>query len=216
MQKRTMIFITAMVLLFAIVTGSTIAYMTSKSAPVINTFTYGNVVITLDEARVNTLGKPVNASGTVVDDVSKADRTTANTYRLYPGTSYTKDPTIHVDANSENCYLFVKVVNPISTIEASDNTIANQMKALGWSIVSGETNVYYYDGKKQGTNDTTVTVSKGENIVVFEKIKIDANAEVSSIGQNAQVKVVAYAIQAENFNTALEAWAAAPLTDWGI
>lgn len=206
MKKRTMIFITAMVLLFAIVTGSTIAYMTKTTDPVINTFTYGNVLIDLDEA-------PVDAEG----QATTGSRVKANKYRLYPGKQYDKDPTVHVDADSENCYLFVKVVNNIASIEAAgDTTIAAQMSAKGWKLVTGKNDIYYYDGKTQGSNDTTVTVSKGEDIVVFEKIKIATNADLNSISSDAKVKVVAYAIQAEGFNTALEAWAAAPLTNWGI
>lgn len=197
MQKRTMIFITTMVLLFAIVTGSTIAYMTSKSATVTNTFTYGNVLITLDEADVDDSDK----------DGDTTDRDIQNSYRLYPGKTYVKDPTVHVGADSEDCYLFVKVVNPISSLEADgDTTIANQMKALGWSIVSGETNVYYYDGKKQGTNDTTATVSKGENIKVFETVTIANNATFS--GSYGDVTVTAFAVQAEGFASAAVAWTA--------
>jgi hypothetical protein len=214
MKKRTMIFITAMVLLFAIVTGSTIAYMTSSTDPVVNTFTYGSVVIALDEGKVDTsTGKHIDAGAT---------RTAANSYRLYPGSVYDKDPTIYVgnakgSIDSEDCYLFVKVVNPIKALEASGNTtIAKQMEALGWVELDATNGIYYYDGVKQGKNDTTKTVSNGETIKVFNTVTIANNANLNSISSGAQVKIKAYAIQAENFNTALEAWNAAPLNNWGI
>lgn len=194
MKKRTMIFVTAMVLLFAMVTGSTLAYMTSKTATVQNTFTYGNVLITLDEAPVDSDGKATTGA-----------RVTANTYRLFPGKTYDKDPTVHVDADSEDCYLFVKVVNPISSIEATgDTTIAAQMQDLGWTLVSGKTNVYAYDGKTQGT--TTATASKGENIKVFETVTIADNAKFA--GTYGQVTIEAFAVQAEGFASAAAAWTA--------
>ncbi len=209
MKKRTMIFVTAMVLLFAMVTGSTIAYMTSKPTAVINTFTYGSVVIALDEKDVD-------------DSTDGAERDTANSYHLYPGKEYEKDPTVHVgtakegNASSENCYLFVKVVNPITAIEDSAATIEKQMDAKGWEPVEGQTGVYYYDGKTQKAGDTTATVSNGESIVVFEHVKVATDADLSKITNGAEVKIRAYAIQAEGFNTAKDAWDAAPLTDWGI
>ena len=194
MKKRTMIFVTAMVLLFAMVTGSTLAYMTSKTATVQNTFTYGNVLITLDEAPVNSDGQATNGA-----------RVTANTYRLFPGKTYDKDPTVHVDADSEDCYLFVRVVNPISGIEDADgDTIAKQMQDRGWTLVSGKTNVYAYNGTSQGT--TTATVSKGENIKVFETVTIADDAKFA--GTYGQVTIEAFAVQAEGFASAAAAWTA--------
>lgn len=192
MKKRTMIFVTAMVLLFAMVTGSTLAYMTSQTATVQNTFTYGNVLITLDEAPVDSDGQATTGS-----------RRTANTYRLFPGKTYDKDPTIHVDAASEDCYLFVKVVNPISGIEATGaTTIATQMQNLGWTLVSGKTDVYAYNGTSQGTTDATV--SSGEDIKVFEHVTIAADAKFA--GTYGQVTIEAFAVQAEGFDDAAEAW----------
>ena len=194
MKKRTMIFVTAMVLLFAMVTGTTLAYMTSTTATVQNTFTYGNVLITLDEAPVDSDGQATNGA-----------RVTANSYRLFPGKTYDKDPTVHVDAASEDCYIFVKVVNPISSIEATgDTTIAAQMQDLGWTLVSGKTNVYAYNGTSQGTADATV--SKGENIKVFETVTIADDAKFA--GTYGQVTIEAFAVQAEGFASAAAAWTA--------
>ncbi len=53
----------------------TMAYLTSKDS-VENTFTVGNVAITLDEAKVETDGT----------EVSDADRVKENSYNLVPGT----------------------------------------------------------------------------------------------------------------------------------
>ena len=76
----------------------TMAYLTSTDK-VENTFTVGNVKITLDEAKVNTDGTPA----------ASAERVKANEYKLLPGHTYTKDPTVTVKAVSESSYVRMKV-----------------------------------------------------------------------------------------------------------
>ena len=181
------------------------AFLTSKTATVDNTFTVGNVAITLDEAKTNDNGngKPVEG----------AARVTENTYKLIPGHEYTKDPTIHVAAGSENSYVFVKVVNGLADAEAAtdDNykNVAAQMKANGWQqlTVKGTTvaNVYYKESP----------VAAGNDITVFEKFKAKndlTNEQLQTLGTK-HITVIGYAIQADGFNTAAAAWEAAP-TDW--
>ena len=66
----------------------TLAYLKSTTETITNTFTVGNVTITLAE-------------------------TTGTEYHLVPGNTIKKDPTITVGATSEDCYLFVKVENEL-------------------------------------------------------------------------------------------------------
>ena len=181
------------ILLVAVSIAGTLAYMTS-TAEVKNTFTVGNVTITMDEAKVNDdgYGKPV----------AGADRVTTNPYKLIPDHEYTKDPTIHVDGASEDCWLFVKVENGISGIEAAGaTTIAAQMAANGWTLVAD--NVYAYEDK----------ASAGADVVVFEKFVIADNVTNETLknnyASNVTVVVTAYAIQADGFETAADAWTAA-------
>lgn len=190
MKSKKKVFFTvlcAAALVVASVLG-TMAYLTSKTDTVTNTFTVGNVKITLDEAKVDTAGVPVK----------DAARVTANEYKLIPGHTYTKDPTVHVDANSEESWLFVKVVDEIATIEDA-KTVATQMSAKGWTAVAGETGVYAYNTK----------VNAGDNIPVFDNFKIKGDAKVSDYAGKT-ITVEAYAIQADGFETAADAWNAAP------
>lgn len=76
----------------------TLAYLTGTDT-VNNTFTVGNVKITLDEAKVTTGGTPVEG----------ADRVKANEYHLLPGHTYTKDPTVTVEEGSDLSYVRMKV-----------------------------------------------------------------------------------------------------------
>lgn len=96
-SKALLLTLCAVLLVAASVLG-TMAYLTS-SAEVKNTFTVGKVEIKLDEAKVTADGIPVEG----------ADRVTANSYKLMPGTTYTKDPTVTVKAGSEESYVRMKV-----------------------------------------------------------------------------------------------------------
>lgn len=95
--KALLMSLCAVLLVAASVLG-TMAYLTD-SKDVKNTFTVGNVSIDLDEAKVNT-------DGTVV---TGADRVKTNSYKLLPGHTYTKDPTVTVLAPSEESYVRMKV-----------------------------------------------------------------------------------------------------------
>ncbi len=96
-SKALLLTLCAVLLIAASVLG-TMAYLTS-SAEVKNTFTIGKVEIKLDEAKVTADGIPVEG----------AARVTANSYKLMPGTTYTKDPTVTVKAGSEESYVRMKV-----------------------------------------------------------------------------------------------------------
>ena len=96
-SKALLLTLCAVLLVAASVLG-TMAYLTSTDS-VENTFTVGSVAITLDEAKVDENGTPV----------ANADRVEANSYKLMPGTTYTKDPTVTVKAGSEESYVRMKV-----------------------------------------------------------------------------------------------------------
>lgn len=185
-MKKTLTIILAFVLVIAMSVAGTVAYLTSQDS-VTNTFTVGKVAITLDEAKVDANGAALTPE----------ERVKANSYKLIPGHAYTKDPIIHVDANSEKCWLFVKVENGISEIEDSANTIAAQLAAKGWSAVNGAANVYAYKE----------SVAGGTDVPVFGSFKIAGTADVAKYA-NAKVVVTAYAVQADGFDTAAAAWTA--------
>ena len=163
----------------------TMAYLTSKTDVVTNTFTVGKVTITLDEAKVTADGEKVQG----------ADRVKENKYHLIPGHFYVKDPTIHVANGSEECWLFVKVENGLANAEASGATsIESQMANKGWTKVEG-TDVYA-DATKQAA---------GANVIVFDSFTIAGSTDVS-LYEDAKIIVTAYAIQADGFASAAEAW----------
>lgn len=171
----------------------TMAYLTSQDE-VVNTFTVGNVAITLDEADVD-------------NSTAGADRDQANSYKLMPGHSYTKDPIVHVASTSEDCYLFVKVDNEIAAIEG-ETTVADQMAAKGWTAVEGAADVYVYT-----QNDALAVVKGGSNVTVFDNFTVAGTVDNTTLAtyENKTITVNAYAIQADGFEgkTASQIWTAA-------
>lgn len=193
--KALLMSLCAVLLVAASVLG-TMAYLTD-SKDVKNTFTVGNVTITMDETDVD-------------DSTPNKERDQANSYKLLPGHTYTKDPIIHVDANSEDCYLFVKVDNQITAIEADGNTtVAAQMAAKGWKAVEGKDGIYVY----VGTTAAPVAVKANDNVTVFEQLVIagTVNGDTLKTYENKTITVTAYAVQKDGFEgkTADQIWSAA-------
>lgn len=185
-NKALVLTLCAVLLVVATVMG-TLAYLTAETQEITNTFTVGQVALTLDEA-------PVNEYGEEVDGARRAQ----NAYKLIPGNSYKKDPTVHVTGNSENSWILVKVTNGISALEAADNTIASQITAKGWLPVDGTNDVFYQEYTKQATD---------KDYVVFESFKIANDANTKEAWANpGVVTVIAYAVQKANVATAKEAW----------
>ncbi len=185
-KTKALALVLSAVLLVVTTVFTTMAFLTSKDS-VTNTFTVGKVEISLDEA-------PVDLYGNVV----AGDRVTENEYKLIPGHEYTKDPTVHVANGSEDCWLFVKVENGLVDAEAAENKIADQMTEKGWTLVTGTTDIYSYQEM----------VSAGENVVVFETFTVAGTAEVADY-EDAEIVITAYAIQADGFDTAADAWTSA-------
>lgn len=100
--KALLMSLCAVLLVAASVLG-TMAYLTD-SKDVKNTFTVGNVVIKLDEAKVDENGTQV-----VDKDGNPVARVTENEYKLLPGHTYTKDPTVTVLKPSVASYVRMKV-----------------------------------------------------------------------------------------------------------
>lgn len=188
-MKKKLMTVLALVLVIALSVAGTYAYLTSQDT-VTNTFTVGKVAITMDETDVD-------------NSTPDADRDVANAYKLIPGTTYTKDPIIHVAATSEQCYLFVKVENDIAGAETTEagKTVAAQLAANGWSLVDGQTNIYVYKDAVNG----------GANVKVFESFTVSNdinNDALKTAADGKTITVTACAVQAEGL-TAAQAFDAA-------
>lgn len=177
----------------------TYMYLTSTTDTVTNTFTVGNVAITLDEKDVD-------------NSTENKDRDTQNTYaNILPGHTYEKDPIVHVIKNSEDCYLFVEVNNQLGVESAHVNadtekgikeykTIAEQMSDYGWTAVNNG-NVYYYK------SIVTKNTQKDLDVPVFNEFRVADSVVNNAVTGDITVK--AYAVQSDGFTNAVDAWNAA-------
>ncbi len=208
MQLKVKQIIALVVVVALLMAGSvlvTMAYLTSQDT-VTNTFTVGKVSITLDETDVDEYGVAIE----------NAERVKANEYKLIPGHTYVKDPTVHVEAGSEESYLrmMVTVTDFVdlcaawgkTTDEFTFDDIANGFGA-GWAL---ETKTY------DATNNECVFEYRFNNIVdastaipaLFNEIEIldgISNDALNKLGE-MKIIVVAHAIQEDGFADADEAW----------
>lgn len=212
MTKKRFVAILLCVTLVALAAiGATFAYLTDTKL-VNNTFTMGNVKITLDETNVND---------------PEGDRVTSNAYNVYPGAVVTKDPIVHnVGGNAAYIRATVNVSNwmnlcaayypdfketfPNDGYKAALNLLVGEL-GEGWSVVGVEAGdtftigqfdakfILKYDGKLAAGDDTTA---------MFQSVTIPAGIDNANTDSFSGVKVVAQAIQADGFETWEAAFAA--------
>lgn len=192
-NKALLLTLCAVLLVAASVMG-TMAYLTSRDA-VVNTFSVGSISMSLDEQDVDN------------STAGENDRDKANAYHLLPGHTYVKDPIIHIDAASEDAWIFVKVENGISAYEAATaegdyTNIADQIVANGWTALDGVAGVYYKEYTKNQAD---------KDLEVFANFKVADNAEsvegwANITADTHKINVTGYAVQKDGFQTALAAW----------
>lgn len=207
-NKALLLTLCAVLLVAASVLG-TMAYLTSKDQ-VVNTFTVGNVQIKLDEAKAN-------ADGTLVEG---AARVKANSYKLLPGHTYSKDPMVTVLSGSERSYIKMTVT---FSKAAELDAIFDPNGASLTRIFNGydSANWLYQGNTKDDANNTRTyefwykeTVAAPDADValdaLFDSITVPSditNAQLATI-EGMTITVNAYAIQADGFDNAGDAWAA--------
>lgn len=139
-KKKLIITITAAVLMLLVSVGLTLAYIVTSSQPVINTFTVGNVAISLSE-------------------------TTGDTYPLLPGITLEKDPTLTVHTGSEACWVFFTIDEPADLPHFISYEIAE-----GWTLLEeGHTNVYYRQVNAT-YKDESFPLIKDDTVQVYDTV----------------------------------------------
>lgn len=187
---KVMALVLAVVLVLGAVIGTTVAWLITNTTPVVNTFTYGDINITLEE------------TDTGLDEDN--DKKT-NQYQMVPGKEIDKDPKVTVLKNSEDCWLFVKLEKSSNFDEFMTYAIADGWTELDATKYPG----IYYREVAMSDNDAEFTVLKDNKVTVktdvtkdmFNKLDADANNKIYP-----QLKVTAYAVQKAGVDTPDAAW----------
>ena len=220
-NTKALVLILCGVLLVTATVLGTLAYLISQDT-VVNTFTVGDVSITLDETKVTPDGKPVGD----LDGDGSPDRTNeGNDYHLIPGQTYIKDPTVTVKSGSEESYVRVLVtINKLAELDA----IFAPTGADLLSIFNGYDDTKWdYVGKTEADNtityefryaETVNAVDAAEDIVLsplFTAITLPGEmtgAQLKTLytdpDDRLSITVTAHAIQKSGFTTADAAWTA--------
>lgn len=164
----------AVTLLIGCAIGGTVAWLTAKTEAVVNTFTYGDINIELNET------KPANQQAKII-----------------PGVNIEKDPKVTVKANSEACWLFVKVEEEGTFVE---NKVTYSI-ATGWTALTGQTDVYYRE-VSAATTDTEYYVLEGNKVTVSDTL---TKEDIQNI-TNPTLTFTAYAVQKDGIDTVEAAW----------
>lgn len=171
----------ALVLVLGCALGGTVAWLVAKSDPVVNTFTYGDININLEE-------------------------TTGSSYKIIPGVDIAKDPKVTVKADSEACWLFVKV-------EENGTFVADKVTysvADGWTALTGQPGVYYREvSAAEAKNGASYYVLAGDTDHPNGVVNVSdtlTKEDIEDITTKPTLTFTAYAVQKDGIADAATAW----------
>lgn len=175
--KKVLLLALCAVLLVGATIAGTVAYLTSTTTEVKNTFTAGNVTIELKEKEMNPETGELVKDGGLVGAIEEI--------KIVPNRTIFKQPVVIVKDGSEDCWLFVKVEGELlkgGSFAVNEN----------WEAVDGQTNWYRYKANngKATVNDDGYQVF---NSFTFENL---TNEQVTVLNGET-IKVTAYAVQYE-------------------
>lgn len=179
--KALLMSVAMCVMVFSLISGS-IAYLMTKTDPVVNVFTYGDIDITLTEK-------------------------TGDRYKMTPGKELDKDPVLTVLADSEDCWLFIKIEE--SAVEKLGDYIEYTVDDTIWTALNGVSGVYYRAVDSSDENQEF-------GILVGDKVKVKDSVTKEMLeklddSNYPTLTFTGYAVQRDAdidaIDTAEEAWA---------
>ena len=175
--KVLLIMLCAVVLVVLSVAG-TLAYLSTKTETVTNTFTAGDINITLSQTA------------------------TLDGAKIIPGQEYVVDPVVTVAAGSEACWLFIKVDKMTGF-----DTYFNYTPADGWNPLDGNSNVYWrtVTATAEQAASFALFAPRRENTQATLCASMDLTKEQCKT-LSGSLSFTAYAVQSFGVSTLEEAW----------
>lgn len=206
--RRVLLSLSLVLVMMMVAVGGTIAWLTADTDPVTNTFTTSNIDITLTETE-----------GELNEETDERE------FQMVPGITLPKDPVVGVTAESEACWLFVKIDEVAATTDGTtayktfDDFISYAV-ATGWTQGKGldsegkgvPTNVWY---RKVNASDAkkgvTYSVLENDQVKVLTTVDKEMMDALEADGATLpKLTFTAYASQLMNDTEELsvaEAWA---------
>lgn len=173
-------------MVFSVIGGS-LAWLMTSTDPIVNVFTYGDIRITLTETK-----------GEELSD--------GRYFKMTPGKVIEKDPKISVLADSEDCWLFVKID------ESSDKALSDYIEyaiADGWTALQEAPGVYFRT-VDNSAEAQTFSVLKDDKVTVKGSVTLEMLQALDS-SNYPKMTFTGYAVQRDMsidaIDSAAEAWA---------
>ena len=174
----------SLMLVAAIAIGGTVAWLVDTTESVTNTFTFGDIDITLKETKAT--------DSTVLDADNQEQK---NEYaNLVPGKKVPKNPTVTFLKDSVACYVFIKVKKSANFNDFFTATIDTSI----WKTLPNENNVYYCV-----VNEAEAKSGKELKVLKDDQVTVNSNVTKAMINSLTDatyptITFTAYAIQSEN------------------
>lgn len=118
---------------------------------------------------------------------------------LVPGTSIINNPKVIIKKNSEECYIFFKIVKSNNF----DNYIEYQLTS-DWTKLDGESDVYYKEINKTSV-DIELNILENGQFIVKDTITMD---DLNNLKEEVYLNFVVHAVQkTKDVATVYDAWA---------
>lgn len=166
--------------------AGTLAYLSMKTDTKANTFTAGNINIELEQ------------------------ETELDTSKMVPGMTYTVDPVVTVKANSEKCWLFIKIEKTANFDTFLDYTVDD-----GWTPLKDSPEDSLEDGVFYRVVNATATDTEFD-VIMGDTVTANADctkAQYDGLSANLDLNFTAYAVQFVGFNDKAAAWTEAQELD---
>ncbi len=196
LNKKIIAMLSVFIMLALVVIGNsvsgTVAWLVSKPESTVSTFTLGDINITLAESDFGSQPK------------------------IIPGVDIKRDPKVTVMANSEACWLFVKVEErnwPDFEEENGTRKVSYSVNN-GWNVLTNNPGVYFREvSAEDAQKGIDYTVLAGNESCPSGVIKVSqelTKEEINSIRSSEKqpsLTFTAYAVQRAGIDTAAAAWA---------
>ena len=174
-MKKLLVSVITVALLCSCYVGATYSWLIAKSEPITSTFTAGNINISIKEQ-------------------------TSRNQRMLPGAVLKERPEVIVRANSEDCWLFIR----IETAHDFD-TFLSYVVDEEWTPLDNYDGVYWRKASFS-TVDQSFDVLKNNEVFVKNT---PTKEDYDKITEVPTLHLTAYAVQQTEFEDARSAWAVA-------